>query len=171
MAEVPPCGLDADSNSLIGAIRLYKQILKRMKDPTLTRFQKSQLREQRRCLIDVFGPAVRMSPETLLPEKWQPEGRFMTIPATDQGAVLLLVGKGGRVNKTYFIPFRSFSSGDIQKGYGGYPAYVIPGNFDKAVNPDKLADELLALCDEISPGYSERKRLKFKEQRVAKARE
>ena len=145
-----PCGTEVDS--LMGAITLYKSLSRKLGDTTLTKAERRRIVEQRRCLVEVYGAAVRYDPDTLKLSLVIPPSRSMSVPAPDPGALLVLVGEGGKANKTYFIPFNDFSKGErrkvISKNRMAF-ARVLPGNFDRKVDSGKLADALVALAEKI----------------------
>jgi hypothetical protein len=144
---VDDCGVKG--GSLLGAMRLYQSVGRKLKSLSLTKLERRRLVEQRRCLIDVFGPEVRLDPKTFGTPLWEPNSTSLTVKAPKEGALLVLVGKEGRPHKTFFIPFQKFATGTTRVSGLGVPYYVYPGAFGRSVDANKLADELIALAKEI----------------------
>ena len=139
------CGVQ--DSSLAGAIKLYKALSKKLASPLLSKSERRRLVEQRRCILEVFGPEVRLDLDTLKPTRWSPQGKTVTVNAPSPGAIVVLVGEGSTANSTFFIPFDKFASGERKKhALFRHPeyayAYVPPGDFDRDVDYDKLAEAL-----------------------------
>ena len=146
------CGVKG--GSVLGAMRLYQSIGRKLRSLSLTKLERRRLVEQRRCLIDVFGPEVRLDPKTFGTPAWEPNSRALSVPAPAPGALLVLVGEAGRSNRSFFIPFDLFARGERKKSVRfvqnriGY-AHVPPGDFDREVDMDRLAKALVDLANTL----------------------
>lgn len=141
-----------DAKSLAGAIKLYDCLGDELSKPGLSGAERKILREERRRLLEIFGPSVRGG--RMFEEHHRaPLRRFVSVrKPPSAGAMVILFGEDREINRTLFTPARAIEDDDSRRTFERRPLAHRegpPGDLQAAVSPSKLAEALRAMAREI----------------------